>query len=143
MPFFHPKKAPKSKTPLPKEEPKASSYPGSRQARAPEGEIIKHKPEPGIFGAKPFLTRRKFKRALKKDPGKVPGLGVFTQKERMEIFKKDFPRQEMGSHITPYEVSKKIRELKKKVYRSKSIAEKIKTRKKIKYLERLKGKARD
>lgn len=116
-----------------------STYPGTPQEKIPEGEITKRPPDTGIFGSRPFLTRTRFKREIKKDRGKVPGMGRYTKKQRENIMEEDFSKQEVGTHIMPYEITKKIKKLKKSLHRNLGPGGKVKVRKKIKYFEKLRG----
>jgi len=118
---------------------KKSHYPGAPQEKAPEGEIIKRPPEPGIFGSRPFMTRSRFERKVKKDIGKVPGMGSYSRKEREKILEEDFSKEEIGSYVMPYELTRKIKEFKKRLHQRTAPGEKVKIRKKIKYIEKLRG----
>lgn len=118
---------------------KKSHYPGTPQEKAPEGEIVKRPPDPGIFGSRPFMTRSRFAREVKKDIGKVPGMGAYSHKEREKILEEDFSKKEVGSHVMPYELTRKVKELTKRLHRRTAPGEKAKIRKEIKYIEKLKG----
>lgn len=116
-----------------------SGSPGSGHQRAPEGTITKRDGGPsGVFGSKPFLTRAHFRRQLKRTSGKVPGGGVYSQRERVAIEKELFSREKFGEYITPYEISRRVRELKHDLFCSRKSAEKMVLRKQIKFLEKLK-----
>jgi len=123
-----------------KNEKTVSGLPGSGHERAKEGEITKRNEGPGgVFGSKPHLTRYKFREQLKKVSGKIPGGGVYTQKERIKMEKELFPRGKFGQYITPYEMNRRIRNLKHKIYRSRNVTEKVEARKQVKFLEKLRG----
>lgn len=114
--------------------------PGSGHKRAKEGEITRRNEGPGgVFGSKPYLTRYKFRQQLKKASGKIPGGGVYTQKERIAIEKELFPKRKFGQYVTPYEMNRRIKNLKHQLFRSGNATEKTETRKQIKFLEKLKG----
>jgi len=115
-------------------------YSGTPQKRAPEGEIIKRKASQGIFGIRRALTRPRLKIALKKDKGKVPGMGAaYTKKERLEFEEKDFSKKKYGTHLTPYEVLKEVKKLKRTIRSSHDLGVKARARKKAKYFEQLRG----
>ena len=119
---------------------KTSRYPGTPQERASEGEIIKREASGGIFGNRSCLTRPRLKIALRKDKGKVPGMGAaYTKKERLEFEEKDFSKEKYGTHLTPYEVRKEIKALKKISMYSHDLGVKAEARKKVKYFEQLRG----
>ncbi|MBU3918421.1 hypothetical protein KKC63_00710 [Patescibacteria group bacterium] len=115
-------------------------YPGTPQERVPEGEITQRETGQGIFGNRSCLTRPRLKVALKKDKGKVPGMGVaYTQKERLEFEEKDFSKEKYGTHLTPYEIHKEIKKLKKTSMYSSDLGVKARARKKVKYFGQLRG----
>jgi hypothetical protein len=118
---------------------KKSHYPGGPQDKIAEGEIIKRPPDTGIFGSHSFLTRTRFKREVEKDKGKVPGMGTYNRKEREKIIEEDFSKERVGTHIMPYEITKRIKDLKKSLHGNLGPGGSSKVRKKIKYLEKLKG----
>jgi len=118
-----------------------SRYPGTPQERVPEGEITQRGAAgQGIFGNRSCLTRPRLKIALKKDKGKVPGMGsAYTKKERLEFEEKDFSKEKYGTHLTPYEIRKEIKALKKTSMYSHDSRVKADARKKVKYFEQLRG----
>ncbi len=123
---------------------KADTSIGRGQKRAPEGEITKREAGPGgIFGSKPYLTRFDFRKRLKKTSGEVPGRGVYTTKERLEMEDKLFPKEKFGQYITPYELSHRIKDLKHKIYNSRDPLEKIEARKQRDFLKGLKGEEKE
>lgn len=112
------------------------------EKRAPEGEITKR---PGtadkIFRGKPFLRRADFRRALERAPEKVPGvIGSFTEEERIALEEELFPKDKFGEYIAPYEVNKRLRYLKREMYRERDVMKKLEKRKQLEYLEALRGK---
>jgi hypothetical protein len=118
--------------------------PGSGHKRMAEGEVTKrNETSEGIFGSKPFINRYRFREQLKKVSGKIPGGGVYNQKERLSIEKELFPREKFGQYVTPYEMSRRIKDLKHKLFRSGNATEKIETRRQIKFLEKLRGEKKD
>jgi len=117
-----------------------SHYPGTPQKRAPEGEITQREAGKGIFGNRRALTRPRLKIALKKDKGKVSGMGAaYSKKERLEFEQKDFSKEKYGTHLTPWEVRKEIKKLDKTVRSSHDLGVKARARKKKKYFEQLRG----
>ena len=123
-----------------KNEKAVSGLPGSGHKRAKESEIIRRNRGPGGgFGSKPYLTRYRFRKQLEKTSGKIPGGGVYTQKERMAMEKELFPKEKFGQYITPYEMNRRIKNLKHQLFRSGNATEKIETRRQIKFLEKLRG----
>jgi hypothetical protein len=121
-----------------------SGLSGSGHKRAKEAEITKRNEGPGgVFGSKPFLTRYRFRQQLKKTSAKIPGGGVYTQKERMAMEKELFPKEKFGQYITPHEMNRRIKNLKHQIFRSGSATEKIATRKRVKFLEKLRGEEKD
>jgi len=110
------------------------------QKRAPEHKIIRWREEKRtLFGAKPYLTRKDLRRTLEKLPDNIPGIGKFKKEERLGLADYLFPEKEVGTYITPYEYHRGIRRLKKDLHRSPSLRERQEIRKKIKFLEYLKG----
>ncbi|MBU3964252.1 hypothetical protein KJ562_00745 [Patescibacteria group bacterium] len=109
--------------------------------RAPEVEITKRAGgDKGLFKGKPFLRRIEFRRALKKAPEKLPGVvGGFMEKERMAL-EELFPKEKFGEYITPYEVNRRLKNLKREMVRERDIGRKLEKRKQMQYLEALKGK---
>jgi len=121
-----------------------SGLPGSGHQRAKEGEITRRDEGPGgVFGSKPYLTRHRFREQLKKASGKIPGGGVYARKERIAMEKELFPKEKFGQYITPYEMNRRIKNLKHQLFRSGNATEKVETRKQIKFLEKLRGEKDD
>ncbi len=115
-------------------------YPGTPQKRAPEGEITQRKESGGISKNRRTYTRPRLRKVLRKDSGKVPGMGAaYTRKQREEIEVKDFPKEKYGTHVSKYEWGKRIKELKLLVRSTNDLRVRAEARKKIKLLERLKG----
>jgi hypothetical protein len=108
--------------------------------RAPGGEITKRDTsKEGMFGKKPHITRRRFRQLLKTAPRRIPEASKFSTQERIAMEEGMFPKKEYGAYISPYEVNKKVRKLKKELYRSRDAAKKIEIRKQIDFLKKLKG----
>ena len=120
---------------------RSGRYPGTPQERAPEGEITQRETGgQGIFRSRRALNRPRLKTALKKDTGKVPGMGpAYTEKERLEFEEKDLSKEKYGTHLTPGEISKEIKIIKKKSMYESDWGVKAKERKKAKYFEQLRG----
>ncbi|MEA3453244.1 MAG: hypothetical protein U9Q96_02850 [Patescibacteria group bacterium] len=117
---------------------------GSGHERMKEGEVTKREEGPGgVFGSRPYLTRYSFREKLKRTSGKIPGGGVYTQAERVKMEKDLFPRERFGKYITPYEMNRRIKNLKHQLFRSRDVAEKKDVRKQIKFLEKLRGEKDD
>ncbi|MBU1045649.1 hypothetical protein KJ616_00825 [Patescibacteria group bacterium] len=112
------------------------------EKRAPEEEITKRPSGgKGLFGGKPFLRRPDFRRVLKKAPERLPGVvGGFKEKERVALEEGLFPKKEFGEYITPYEVNRRLRNLKREMIRERNISRKLEKRKELQYLEALRGK---
>ncbi len=111
-----------------------------RHKKAPEGEFTKRESKvEGIFGNKPHITRRRFRKKLREAPRHISEASAFSKEERVGMEEKLFPTKEYGAYITPYEVNKRMRRLKKELYRSREPQEKVKMRKQLKFLEKLKG----
>ena len=121
--------------------PNRTKGPGKKVA---EGEFVK-RPKGGrsVFGNKPFTNRQRFRRELKKMPSAIPGGGKYTMKERLALEEELFPKEKYGQYITPYEISRRIRLLKRERSREKTGAGKIKIRRQIRFLEQLKGEEKD
>ena len=64
---------------------------------------------------------------------------AYSKKERLDFEKEDFSKEKYGTHLTPYEVLKEVRKLKRVVSSSHDLGIKAKARKKIKYFEQLRG----
>jgi|AntAceMinimDraft_16_1070373.scaffolds.fasta_scaffold00428_17 hypothetical protein len=121
-----------------------SGIPGSGHERVKENKITKRDEGlGGIFGSRPFLTRDRFRKQLKKTAGKIPGGGTYTQKERIAIEEKLFPKEKFGQYITPYEISHRIKNLKHQIFVSRDVNKKMETRKQVKFLEKLRRKKKD
>ena len=123
--------------------PQSSANVGSfGEKRAPEAEITKRPGgDKGLFKGKPFLVRIEFRRTLKKAPERLPGVvGGFTEKERLALEEGLFPKEKFGEYITPYEVNRRLKNLKREMHRERDISEKLEKRKQMQYLEALKGK---
>jgi hypothetical protein len=114
--------------------------PGSGQERAAQGKITKRERGSSLFGSKPFLTRQRLREVFKKAPPNVPGGGgKYTLNERLALEDKLFPEEKFGAYITPYEVNRKLRELKRGLFHASKVTEKMAIRKQIKFLESLRG----
>jgi hypothetical protein len=111
-----------------------------KQQRVKEQKIIKREVKSGFFGGKPYIHRSQFRKMLRKAPKRVPGGGVLTEQEKLAIEKEVFPQKEYGSYITTWEFKKGIRHLKRLKGRVTSPLERMKLRRKIRFLESLEGK---
>lgn len=86
---------------------KGEPLPGRRETRTEMGGFVKKAPDPGVFGNKRYLTMPKLKKELGKGPRQYP------KKERFERAERLLSKEEMGAQISPWEVSRKIKTLKK------------------------------
>jgi len=108
------------------------ALPGRREKRKEMGGWVKRAPDPGIFGNKRFLSRPKLRKELSKGPS------PYTRKERFE--RADRLLKDMGPQVSPWEVGKKIKILKKVVKRPDVSPTRQKGIKKdIAFLEAIKG----
>jgi hypothetical protein len=109
------------------------------EKRAPEATVTKRQSaNKGIFRGKAFLGRTEFKRFLEKAPERIPGvIGNFPEKKRIAMEEDLFPKEKFGDCITPYEVNRRLRSLKKEILYEGDTGKKIEKRKQ---LEALKGK---
>ncbi|MCX6737838.1 MAG: hypothetical protein NTY11_00185 [Candidatus Parcubacteria bacterium] len=120
----------------------SQTSPGSfGEKRAPESLITKKQStNKGIFRGKAFLGRTEFKRFLKKAPERIPGvIGNFPEKERVAMEEELFPKKEFGDCITPYEINRRLRNLKREVLYESDAGKKVEKRKQLEYLEALKS----
>jgi len=93
-----------------------------------------------LFGERLHLTRQQFRSSLRKASGRVPGGGIFSKKDRTSIEEGLFPKEKFGWHITPYEMRRRLKQLKREAFRSRGTTEGLKTKRQIRFLESLKGK---
>ena len=110
------------------------------EKRVPENTVTKRQSaNKGIFKGKAYLGRTEFKRFLEKAPERIPGvIGNFPEKERVAIEEELFPKEKFGDCITPYEVNRRLRQLKKEMLYEPDTFKKIEKRKQLEYLEALK-----
>ncbi len=92
-------------------------------------------PKGGLFGARPYISRREMRQTLKRDSGLAPGsFRKFSSRERL-----DLEREFKGE---PYFVSRKnverhIKDLTREKYRTNRYAAKGQIERRIGYLQRM------
>ena len=93
--------------------------------------------KPDFFGRRGGLTRRGLREKLKKGSARIPGTGgkMFGRRQRVEL-EKDFGKK-YGSNITKQEYQKRIKELSKEKFKSKTSSEKLAIGRKIRYLKKI------
>lgn len=92
----------------------------------------------GIFDKKKEISREELRDALRKGAPYVPGGGMLSGMERVNLEKEIFSKF-LGSHISQDEFRRTIRELEKKRLYAKTDKEKIDLDRKIRYLKYLGG----
>ena len=90
----------------------------------------------GIFDKKSEISRRELRESCRKTPS--PSLRMSSYQRVAEI-EKIFPERRFKSHISKSEVKKRLRELRREMYRVKSQKEKLALGRKIRYIEDLTG----
>jgi len=111
---------------------KGEAIRGTSEKRMSMGGFAQREPDPGIFGQARKLTRPRLRKELNKGPRQ------YNRKERFERAERLL--KDMGSVVTPGEVSKKIKILKRVAKRpTTSISRKTGLKKDIKFLETIKG----
>ncbi len=94
----------------------------------------------GIFDKKSDLSRLEFKKALKRSSPYLPGTGskLFSTRERTSLEKKIFTPK-YGDRISKQDYQRALRSLRTEKIKMKTLNERIRADKEIKYLRDISG----
>lgn len=112
----------------------------SLRKRAPEHKIVRwREKKQTLFGVRPHITRKELQKTFEKLPDNIPHIGKFSKEERLKIIEELYPKERVGTFVTPSEYNRGIRMLRKALRRTGNLRERQTIRNKIKFLQYLKG----
>jgi len=94
-----------------------------------------------LFEEKKEWYRKELGRKMAKTSPYIPGAAgaMYSRPERKKIIDEIFPQQRFQSHISEMEAKRRLRELRKEEYQSRTGAEKLKISRLRRFLERETG----